>query len=272
MDYYSTLGVNKGASDKDLKQAYKKLSMQHHPDRGGNEETFKQINEAYSTLKDPRKRQEYDNPPQHQFNTGNPFNSGGMGGFEDVFAQFGFRHPQQRQPRNRDVNIEYKISFEEVFTGKTVNIQYRLPSGQIETLDATVPPGMKHNDSVRFAGKGDNSMSHLQRGNLILNIKVQPHVAWTRDNDNITTVKKVSVFDLILGTSLDITTPIGRHFSLKIPKGTKNGTVFSISGSGVPNVNTRVTGNAHIKIEAIIPIIDNEIILQKIKEIRDEIT
>ena len=67
MDYYSTLGVSKNASPEELKKAYKKLSMQHHPDRtGGDDSRFKQINEAYSTLKDPQKRQEYDNPqPQY---------------------------------------------------------------------------------------------------------------------------------------------------------------------------------------------------------------
>ena len=62
MDYYQTLGVPRNASDSDLKKAYKKASMQHHPDRGGDEAKFKEINEAYSTLKDPNKRAEYDNP------------------------------------------------------------------------------------------------------------------------------------------------------------------------------------------------------------------
>ena len=84
MDYYNILGVDRSASQEDLKKAYKKASMKHHPDRGGNENTFKEINEAYSTLKDPQKRQQYDNP-QPQFNTQN---MGGMGGFEDLFAQF----------------------------------------------------------------------------------------------------------------------------------------------------------------------------------------
>ncbi len=70
MDYYSILGVSRNASDKDLKSAYKKASMKHHPDRGGNEEEFKKVNEAYSTLKDPQKRAVYDNPqPQHNFNS-----------------------------------------------------------------------------------------------------------------------------------------------------------------------------------------------------------
>ena len=62
MDYYERLGVSRNASQEELKKAYKKASMQHHPDRGGDESKFKEINEAYSTLKDPQKRQEYDNP------------------------------------------------------------------------------------------------------------------------------------------------------------------------------------------------------------------
>ena len=69
MDYYDTLGVSRNASQDELKKAYKKASMQHHPDRGGDESKFKEINEAYSTLKDPQKRQEYDNP-QPQFSQG----------------------------------------------------------------------------------------------------------------------------------------------------------------------------------------------------------
>jgi molecular chaperone DnaJ len=83
MDYYETLGVSKDASQDELKKAYKKQSMQHHPDRtGGDEAKFKQINEAYSTLKDPQKRQEYDNP-QPQFAQGFGANGfQGMGGFE----------------------------------------------------------------------------------------------------------------------------------------------------------------------------------------------
>jgi DnaJ-class molecular chaperone len=270
MDYYSILGVNRNASQDDIKKAYRKLAMAHHPDRGGDHNKFAEINSAYDTLSDPAKRQQYDNPqPQFNYNA-NDFR--GRNPFEDIFSgAFGFGGPQNRQVRNRDVNIEYKLTFEEVFTGKTVNIQYRLPSGRIEILDAAVPPGVKQNDSVRFAGMGDDSFSQVPRGNLILNIKVQPHPKWTRDNDNIATKHSISVFDLILGTTIEVTTPVGRHFSLTIPRGTKPGTIFSISGQGIPNVNTRQPGNAHIKVESVIPRIQDEAILQKIKEIKDEI-
>lgn len=272
-DYYSRLGVSRNATQEDLKKAYKKASMQHHPDRGGDAEKFKRINEAYSTLKDPAKKQQYDNP-QAQYNS-QPF--GGPGGFDinDVMNQFGFGggmgQGARQQMRNRDVNIEYRLTFEELFTGKAVNIQFRLPSGGVETLDAAIPPGVKNNDSVRFAGLGDNTSPHVPRGNLILNIKVQPHPNWTRDNDNIITTKSVSIFDLILGAVVDVSTPNGRHFSLTVPKGTKPGTVFSISGQGVPNVNTRRPGNAHIKVDAVVPKIQDQSILEKLKDIKDEI-
>src|SRR6056300_2014206 len=108
MDYYSTLGVSKNASDKELKQAYKKASMQHHPDRGGDEAKFKQINEAYSTLKDPQKRGMYD----HQQNGGGQAFNFNTGGFEEAMrqanAQYGNMFGQgfaNRTPRNQDIHV-----------------------------------------------------------------------------------------------------------------------------------------------------------------------
>ena len=268
MDYYATLGVQRNATETDIKQAYRKLAMANHPDRTGGDDTkFKQINEAYSILKDPMSRQQYDNPqPTH-----NQQHHQQRHPFEDMFNQFNFHQQNRRQQRNRDVIIEHTLTFEEVFSGKSINLQYRLQSGRIETLDAIVPPGVKHNDSVRFGGMGDDSFPQIQRGNLVLNIKVQPHAKWNRDGDNIITKHAVSVFDLILGTSIKVLTPSGKNFSLTVPKGSKSGTVFSITGQGIPNVNTRQAGNAHIKVEAIIPNIQDETILQKLKDIKDEI-
>ena len=271
MDYYSTLGVNRNASSQDIKHAYRKQAMANHPDRNGGDDTkFKQINEAYETLKDPAKKQQYDNP-QPSFNTNNMHQRGPQD-FNDMFnGMFGFGNQRGRQQRNRDVIIEHTLTFEEVFSGKSINLQYRLQSGRIETLDAIVPPGIRHNDSVRFGGMGDDSIPHIQRGNLVLNIKVRPHAKWNRDGDNIITKHTVSVFDLILGTSIKVVTPTGKNFSLTVPKGSKSGTVFSITGQGIPNVNTRRAGNAHIKVEAVVPNIHDETILNKLKEIKDEI-
>ena len=272
MDYYSVLGVSKTASQDDIRKAYKKKSMQHHPDRGGDEEEFKKVNEAYQNLSDPQKRAAYDNPqPQYRYNSSNPFNGGMGGNFEDIFAQFGFGGPARRQQRNQDVTITYVIDFKEMFTGVAINLQYKLPSGQTQTLDAAIPPGVKHNDSVRYAGLGDNSIPQLPLGNLIVRIKVRPDKKWRRDGDNIYSTEYVDIFDLITGTHIEISTPTNRHFSLTIPTGTKPGTTFSISGHGVPNVNSKRPGNVYIKIEAIMPKNLNSKTLEKIREIKNGI-
>jgi len=184
MDYYSILGVAKNASDKELKSAYKKLSMQHHPDRtGGSDEKFKQVNEAYSTLKDPQKRGMYD----HEQNGGGQafnFNTGNMGGdhpFSDIFGQmFGGGHPRRQQQVRADITLGIEINIEDVFNGITRYITYRLSNGQEETVEIKIPKGAKHGDRIRYSGMGDISPSRT-RGDLYLQIKERVSRDWQRE-------------------------------------------------------------------------------------------
>ena len=201
MDYYSTLGVTKNASQDDIRKAYKKMSMQHHPDRGGNEEQFKKINEAYSTLKDPQKRAAYDNPqPQYNFNTSN------MGGFEDIFAHaFGPGFARQQRPRNVDVNIKVALDFDEQLTGKSIIAAYRLRNGQEERVDLDIPPGVKHGDKIKYDGLGDNALPG-RRGDLYVIVHVKNKAGWRRSNDDVIIVQKVNCLDLITGTKIKIET------------------------------------------------------------------
>lgn len=266
MDYYERLGVSRNASPDEIKRAYKKLAIKHHPDKGGDHETFASINEAYDTLKDPTKKQNYDNPQPQGFG---PNGFEGMGGFEDLFSQFGFR--RQRQQQNNDIVISYTLDFKDIFTGKGVNINYNLPSGKPGYLDAAIPPGVNHGSNVRYAGLGDDSIPHLAPGNLILKIRVRPHPVWKREANNIFSVKELDIFDFIVGTTVEIITPIDRKFSLNVPKGTKPGTVFSITGHGIPDVHSGRPGNVHIKLEAKMPILDQPTI-DKIKEIKNGIS
>ena len=255
MDYYSILGVPKGASEQDIRKAYKKQSMLHHPDRpGGNEEQFKKVNEAYSTLSDPQKRAAYDNPqPQYRFDSQN------MGGFEDIFANMfgrGFAGQQQyarnHRPRNVDVNIKVALNFEEQLTGKSIIAQYRLRNGQTERVDLDIPPGVNHGDKIRYEGLGDSSLPG-PRGDLFVIVNIKNKPGWRRSNDDVITVKRVNCLDLIIGTKVEIQTLDGRHLDLTIPKGTKNNTTFNVSGYGIPNIRSGIKGNMLITIEAEIP-------------------
>ena len=111
MDYYELLGVPKNASDQDLKSAFKKKAMQYHPDKGGDPEKFKQINEAYQILSDAEKRQMYDQygtaDPQ-QFQNQHNFNSGN---FQDIFGQmFGGMSMQSNSQRSRGKNIVHEVN------------------------------------------------------------------------------------------------------------------------------------------------------------------
>ena len=271
MDYYSILGVPKNASEADLKKAYKKASMQHHPDRGGDEAKFKQINEAYSTLKDPAKRQQYDNPqPQFNFNSRdfthgqNPF-AGSP--FEDLFRQPG----QSRTPRNKDIRLAATIDLKDVLTGKSLVMQYKLNSGRLETVTVEIPPGAKHGDTIKFHELGDDGHPRYPRGDLDVRIKVSKQRNWERDNNNLITKKSVNIIDLLLGCAIIVNTLDEKQVKLKIPKGTQPGQIFSITGYGVPDINTGRRGNLYVNISAEMPIINDPKIIEQLENIKNTI-
>ncbi len=266
MDYYQILGVNRTASDAEIKAAYRKLAMQYHPDRGGDSKRFSQINEAYEVLKDPQRRAQYDNPQPQGFG---PNGFQGMGGFEDLFANFGFNRRQVM--KNRNVQIGHTIELEDVFKGKSVITKYTLQSGRTETLEINIPPGVKHNDVVNFSGYGDDSISNIPRGDLILKIRVNKHPKWERDDSNLICVVTVDVFDCILGGKVDIKTLDNSTLSINIPPATNAGTVLSVGGYGLPDVSTGKRGNIYVKIKTKTPRIKSKGLIKQIRAIQQEL-
>jgi molecular chaperone DnaJ len=136
-DYYEVLGIGRDASPDEIKKAFRRAAVQHHPDRGGNEEKFKEVNEAYEVLKDPSKRQRYDQFGHAGVGAGNAGGGGGFGaqdfnfdfgdlGLGDIFGSFfggGFSGAQQsRANRGRDVETNIEINFEEAIFGRDVQI------------------------------------------------------------------------------------------------------------------------------------------------------
>jgi curved DNA-binding protein len=277
MDYYNILGVNRNASTGEIKKAYKRASMQHHPDRGGNSDEFIKVQQAYDTLSDNHKRQAYDNPHPQGFG---PNGFQGMGGFEEAMRQAnaqygnmfgqGFQQPRQT-PRNRDITLQADITLEDVMKGKNLIIQYQLSTKEIATVTVDVPPGAKHGDTIQYEGLGDNGHPRYPRGNLHVKIRVIKSKQWVRDGDNLITKTDVNIFDLLLGCVIIITTIDKRQLELTIPQGTKIGAKFSIPGYGLPNMQTRNRGIMYITIEAEMPKITDQSLLDRIGQIKQDI-
>jgi len=258
MNYYNTLGVAKSASPDELKRAYKKLAMKHHPDHGGDQKTFQQINEAYETLKDPAKRKQYDNPqPQMNFNTGN---------MNDIFGQF-FRQP--RQVKNNNILLNVRVKLKEVMTGKDVIGKYRLGTGREEVATIKIPAGVENNSVIQYRGLGDDSIQHLQRGDLHVKVTVENDPVFVRDRSHIRTKCAINVLELILGTEVIVTDLLGRNVNVKIPKGTNPGTILSISGHGLPDMNTARTGNMYLEVKGITPDIHDFEMLKEVRKLND---
>jgi len=268
MDYYSILGVDKNSSQEDIKKAYRKLAMKHHPDRGGDANRLQQINEAYSVLGDVDKRSAYDNP-QPRFDS-SFMNGAGMHGFEDIFATaFGRGRPRQR--RNRDITIVVSLDLEDILTGKQLTSRYRLHSGRTNEANIDIPAGVEHGIGIKYQSLGDDSIPYLPAGDLIVKVKLKKHAVWERQGKDLYTTMTIDVFDCMLGTTLQIDTLEGKKLQLNVPTGTQNNTVFSIPNHGLPDMHNSARGNAYIKIATIIPKIHNKELLDKIADIKNEI-
>jgi curved DNA-binding protein len=288
MDYYELLGVDKDASQEQLKKAYKKQSMQHHPDRGGDEERFKKVNAAYATLKDPQKRQMYDqygtDDPQKIQNNSHPgsfnFNFNGQNidpndpGFQDIFSQmfgngspFGHRRPPVK---NDDIQCIVDIGLEEVFTGKTLRLTYELQGGGVQTNEITIPPGI--HDVIRYQGLGNNGIESIPRGDLYAKIRIRNTTDWQVQGLDIHTTVPVTIFDLLLGTDVNITTPEGKNLSVKVPKGSQPSVVFSIHGYGIPDMRNGRRGIVYVKLKTSVPEIRDPELLERVNTLKKDLT
>jgi DnaJ-class molecular chaperone len=258
MDYYSTLGLNRGASDAEIKKAYRSMAMKHHPDRGGDEKKFKEISQAYEFLTDPQKKSVIDmggDPNQQQGfrgqGQGNPFEFHfGSGNFDDIFSQFGFGG---RQQRNKSFNINIEITLEEVLTGKDFNAEVGVPGGRKKIVNIEVPAGIEHGQQIRYQGMGDNSIPSARAGDLLVNVFIKPHSSFRREGDSLIVEKTISVWDAILGTNLEIVTLDKKTLNITIPAGTQPDTVMSCRSEGIPNIRSKIRGNLLIKIKVNIP-------------------
>jgi len=278
-DYYGILGVPKTASADDIKKAYRKAAMKHHPDRGGDQARFKEINEAHDILSDKDKRMQLDqgidplNPNQRTYRSQN-FNQG-FNNMEDIFQNFGFDFgftPRGFRPqaptKNKSFNVQMTLTLEEAFTGINKNITVTHPGGVGKNVGINIPPGIDNGMAIRYAGMGDDSISGLPAGDLTIIINIAPHPVYAREGLNLLTDVTVDCFDSILGTNAEIDTLDGRRLQVVVPAGTQPGTTLGLKNEGMRDQQGNV-GKLYVRVNVSVPKITDPIKLSLIKQLKN---
>ena len=269
-DYYKILGVKRGASDKEIKQAYRKLARKYHPDVNpgdkSTESKFKEINEANEVLSDPEKRKKYDQfgdqwqyadqfagarGPFGGFRQGgttfefSDFDTGGIGDlFGNIFGGFGGGGARTRPAKKRALEHPVEITLEEAYSGAT-----RMLDLGGRRLEAKIPPGVKDGSKVRIAAGGGQG-----GGDILLVISVKPHPRFERKGDNIHVDVPVSLTDAVLGSEVEVPTLKGGKLALKIPPETQNGKSFRLAKQGMPRLNKKdERGDLFAKVNVVLP-------------------
>ncbi len=253
-DFYDVLGVQRNASDAEIKKAYRRLAKEHHPDANDQspqaEARFKEVSEAYATLSDPEKRQQYDllgqvdggfsgfqNIPV-DFSHFNVENAGPFGDFiEELFQghtrqrRGSGRQSTYRKPRptaGADLEQAIAISLAEAYHGAKRSFQM----GD-QQINVRIPRGVADGSRIRVSGKGGPGMNGGQVGDLYLRVSVLPDPNYQRNGDDLARDITLDLFTALLGGVIEVPT-MERPVRLTIPPGTPSGKRFRIAGKGMP--------------------------------------
>lgn len=248
-DYYSILGINRDATEDEIKKAYRKLAAKHHPDRGGSKEEFQRIEEAYRILSDPIQRQQADHSGGGNPFGGNPFGGGfqfnfGGGGFEDIFNQV-FKTGPHGSRSAQIFRTTVFVTLEQVYSGGSQPLRLQTHTG-VHAVKIDIPRGVQDGMQLRY----DNL---IPDAGLIVEFRTHPHLQFTRHGNDLHTNQRVSVLDLIIGTTIEFTGLNGKTLSVTIPPKTQPTAALKIGGAGLPVINTPLYGDAYINIKAFVP-------------------
>lgn len=252
-DYYAALGLPRDADLDQIKKAYRKLARKNHPDLAkdkGAEERFKDVGEAYATLKDPEKRAAYDAlgqqpegfdfspPPQWRSNyEPNAAGFGDMGDMDlsDLLAAMGRQHGQRRAgpTPGRDYEDTVHISLMDAQHGTTMNLSLQDAEGG-RTLEVKIPPGVTEGQKLRLRGKGGKGSQGGADGDIYLHIAIKPHSVFRIDQRDLYFDLALAPWEAALGAELEVPTLDG-NVLLTVPPGTRAGRKLRLRGRGLAN-------------------------------------
>ncbi len=291
-DYYNVLGVDRDASQDEIKKAYRKLARKYHPDKNPDddeaEEKFKEISEAYEVLKDPEKRKKYDqlgaNWKQYeragadasgfdwsQFTGQRPGGNQhyrvefggdfgdvfGGSGFSDFFNQFFGGGFDRGGPRQRRRQQAYKG--QDLQANLSINLEdaYRGTKRQINVngkkLRIKIPPGIKSGQTLRLKGKGGQGSHPKYHGDLYLKVNIKDHPVFERKGADLHCEVPVDLYTALFGGKVTVNT-LDDTIKVNIPAGTQGGKVLRLKQLGMPKYNQpNKQGNLYVKVNIQIP-------------------
>lgn len=280
-DYYKILGVERTASEADIKKAFRKLAHKYHPDVSKEKDAeakFKDVNEAYQTLSDPEKKAAYDQLGQRREGSNfepppgwSGFGGASQGGFEgfdfsgsgfdfaDLFSHMG-RGRTARAQDGEDLNAEVEITPEQAFNGTTVSISLREPEetadGRIrhvtKTLEIKVPAGTVDGQKMRVTGKGAPGYNGGANGNLYITINIAQEGRFKVEGRDVYLTVPLAPYEAVLGSEVVVPTLSGGKISVKVPAGAKAGQKIRLSGKGFPN-KKGPAGDMYLQILIVVP-------------------
>lgn len=251
MDPYTILGLNRSATKEEAKAKFRTMAKTCHPDLHPNdpeaEKRFKEINEAYENIKDGNDgQQDYRTPGFNPFGAAG-FGAGAFFHFEDIFTDM-------RARRNTDLHLECRLTMEEIYTGKTLNVQMPSRQGDSRVVQVTIPAGIRHGMRITVPKGGNQHNTSVPPGDLYMTVNGLPHTRFTRDNGNgLITTLSVTAFDVLLGNTIEVVDIEGKSIEVNIPAKFDSSQKVRIAGQGMPDPFTKTRGDLLVDLFVVYP-------------------